>query len=148
MNLRDYLVDTAGKDWERLLAYWKPPLPAGFRLWLVNRLGEIIGTNEAGEVLRLEVGTARLERIAGSREEFARLIEVREHADAWLRVSLVDACREAGAQLGADECYGFRIPPPLLGRYEASNLVATRLDSHYSWLAHINRQDEIYWTGE
>lgn len=145
MVVTDYLIEPAGKDWSRLLAYWTPPLPAEFRLWMVNRLGEIIGTDEKGAVHRLEVGTAKLVQVAGRRDDFARLVDERANAELWLRISLTDACRSAGMKLAADECYGFKIPPPLLGRYEVSNLVPVKLDSHYSWLAHINRQDEIYW---
>jgi hypothetical protein len=148
MVLTNYLIEPAGKDWNRLLAYWVPPLPAEFRLWMVNRLGEIIGADATGAVHHLEVGTAKLVRVAASRDHFAKLIDERANADSWLRISLTDACRSAGMTLAADECYGFKIPPPLLGKYEASNLVPTKLDSHYSWLAHINRQDEIYWSGD
>ena len=148
MIVTDYLIEPAGKDWTRLLAHWTPPLPAEFRLWMVNRLGEIIGTDETGAVHRLEVGTAKFVQVAGQRADFARLIDERANAELWLRISLTDACRNAGMKLAADECYGFKIPPPLLGRYDVSNLVPVKLDSHYSWLAHLNRQDEIYWAGD
>jgi hypothetical protein len=29
MNLRDYLIDQAGKDWAQLLSAWAPPLLGG-----------------------------------------------------------------------------------------------------------------------
>jgi len=121
MVVTDYLIDPAGKDWNHLLGYWTPLLPASFRLWLVNKLGELFGTDANGAVHRLEVGTANISRIAMDRTDFARLIDVRANAELWLRISLTDACRSSGTRLAADECYGFKIPPPLLGRYEASN---------------------------
>jgi hypothetical protein len=148
MVVTDYLIDPEGKDWNHLLGYWTPLLPASFRLWLVNKLGELFGTDANGAVHRLEVGTANISRIAMDRTDFARLIDVRANAELWLRISLTDACRSSGMRLAVDECYGFKIPPPLLGKYAASNLIPVKLDSHYSWLAHINRQDEIYWAGD
>ena len=148
MVVTDYLLDPAGKDWNHLLAYWTPPLPVPFRLWIVNRLGEIFGTDGNGAVHRLEVGTASISQIAKNRADFARLIDESDNAELWLRISLIDACRNSGMKLAPDECFGFKIPPPLLGKYEVSNLLPVKVDSHYSWLAHITRQDEIYWAGE
>jgi len=148
MNIRDFLIDPAGKDWDRLLGYWRPPLRPDATLWFANLLGDAFLVTAGGAVEWLTVGTGALSALAQSREEFARLLDQRENADAWLRISLVEDCRKARIELAADECYGFRIPPPLLGKYEVSNLQPANIYSHYSWLAHITRQDEIYWTGD
>jgi hypothetical protein len=148
MNIQDYLIDPAGKDWNRLLAYWTPPLQPQMTLWFANRLGDIFLADPDGAIHRLEVGTGSLQRIASDRREFARLLDLRENADTWLRIPLVEQCRTAGMTLGTDECYGFRIPPALLGSYEVANLQPTNIYSHFSWLAHMARKDEIYWTGD
>jgi hypothetical protein len=148
MDIREFLVDPAGKDWNRLLGYWKPPLPPEITLWFVNLLGEPFVTTPEGTVHWLIVGSGELTAVAPSREIFAQLLDRRPNSDMWLRISLVESCRAAGITLGADECYGFRIPPPLLGKYETANLQPTNIYSHYSWLSHITKQDEIYWTGD
>jgi hypothetical protein len=145
VNITDYLIDPANKDWSRLLAPWVPPLPARFTVWLVNRLGETFVTDETGAVLRLDVGAGTCERVASGREHFAQLLDSRGNSETWLRVSLVDACRRAGMRLGAFDCYGFRIPPTLGGGYEAGNLVPTNLAIHYSYQAYICKQADIYW---
>jgi hypothetical protein len=148
MDIRDFLVDPAGKDWNRLLGYWRPPLPPDATLWFVNLLGEPFLMTSDGAVHWLIVGTGTLSAVAPTRETFARLLDQRQNAENWLRISLVERCRAAGISLGTDECYGFKIPPPLLGKYEVTNLQPTNIYSHYSWLSHMTRQEEIYWTGD
>jgi hypothetical protein len=148
LNIRDFLIDPAGKDWNKLLGYWSPVLPPQVTLWLVNRLGDALLASRNGAILWLVVGTGSVMEIARDRETFARLLDRRENADEWLRIPLVEGCRQAGMQLGADECYGFKVPPALLGKYAVSNLQPTNIYSHYSWLSHMCRQDEIYWTGD
>ena len=145
MNITDYLIAPAGKDWSRLLSCWVPPLPPRFSVWLVNRMGEVFAVIDSGAVLRLEVGTGTCEEVARSREHFAQLLDGADHAERWLRISLVDACRRAGVVLRANECYGFKIPPTLGGCYEISNLVPTALAVHYSYQAYVCKQEEIYW---
>lgn len=148
MNIHDYLIDPRGKDWQKLLGYWTPPLPQDAALWLVNRLGEAFFASAGGAIHRLVVGTGTIEHLAPDRTTMARLLDVRENADAWLRIGLIDDCRRAGMHLAPDECYGFKVPPALLGDYAVSNLQPTNLYSHYSWLSHLAKNDEIYWTGD
>jgi Domain of unknown function (DUF1851) len=83
--------------------------------------------------------------VAHDRQQFARLLDTGNNADAWLRISLVDACRNAGMRLGPSECYGFKIPPTLGGGYEVANLAPTSLAVHYSYQAYICKQTDVYW---
>lgn len=146
ININDYLINHANKDWRRLLERWMPPLPPDFTIWLVNKLGELIVVGN-GAVHWLVVGEGKLIQIADSEERFAQLLDIGNNADQWLRLSLVNACRNAGMVLAEDECYGFNIPPALQGQYVVTNLKPTSLDKHYSLLAHLSKQDEIYWIG-
>lgn len=147
MNVHDFLLDPKGKDWPRLLAYWTPPMPGDATLWFVNKLGEVFFASKAGTIHRLVVGTGALEELAPDRQSFARLLDDRQNAEAWLRIALIQGCQKAGMQLSTDECFGFKVPPALLGDYLVSNMQPTNIYSHYSWLAHLSKQDEIYWTG-
>lgn len=61
-------------------------------------------------------------------------------ADNWLMIPLVDECRSAGMQLGPNQCFGFKIPPVLGGKYQLSNIEPTDLTVHYSFLAEIYKQ--------
>jgi hypothetical protein len=145
MNVEDYLIDQRNKDWRMLLSRWTPPLPVDFTLWLVNRLGELFLVTDDEAVHYLEFGTGSLHLVAANRDQFAQRLDSGSNADAWLRISLVDACRKAGKHLTADECYGFKVPPILQGRYEVENLEPMRLDKHYSLMAHLIKQEDIYW---
>jgi hypothetical protein len=145
MNVNDYLIAPEGKDWARLLSCWAPPLPPRFNVWLVNRLGDAFVVDESTAVLRLDVGTGTCSEVARDCAHFAKLLDTGRNADEWLKIALVDACRQAGITLGPYECYGFKIPPTLGGRYEVSNLVPTNLAVHYSYQAYICKQNEIYW---
>ena len=148
MNIRDFLIDPAGMDWKKLLAYWVPPLPQDATLWFVNKLGEPFVATSDGAIHRLVVGSGDFERLATDRGDFARLLDLPGNANSWLRIQLVEECGKAGMSLKADECFGFKVPPRLFGEYVVSNLQPTNIYSHYSWMSHMARQDEIYWTGD
>ncbi len=145
MNITDYLIDAANKDWSRLLAPFVPPLPPRFNVWLVNRLGEVFLLDESAAVMRLDVGSGTCAAVARGREHFAQLLGIGGNAQNWLRIAQVDACRRIGMPLGDFECYGFRIPPTLGGGYEVTNLVPTNLAAHYSYQAYVCKQEDIYW---
>jgi hypothetical protein len=141
MNINDYLIDQSDKDWSKLLRDWTPPLPASFTLWLVNRFGDtVVVLEEDDSVHMLDVGSGTFVRVADSRSHFADLLDVEDNAMNWLLIPLVDACREAGMSLGASQCYSFKVPPVLGGKYEVSNVEPTDLAVHYSFLADIYKQ--------
>lgn len=141
MNINDYLIDQAGKEWGALLRDWVPPLPPSFTLWLVNRFGDaFVVMEEDSSVRMLDVGNGIFARVADSRSHFADLLDVDDHAANWLLLRLVDACREAGMSLSASQCYGFKVPPILGGEYEVANVEPTDLTVHYSFLADIYKQ--------
>jgi hypothetical protein len=141
MNINDYLIDQAGKDWGAMLGDWMPPLPSSFTLWIVNRFGDaFVVLEEDNSVHMLDVGSGTFARVADDRSHFADLLDADDNAANWLLTSLVDACREAGMALSASQCYGFKIPPVLGGKYEVSNVVPIDLAVHYSLLADIYKQ--------
>jgi hypothetical protein len=141
MNINDYLVDQADKDWGVLLRDWMPPLPASFTLWLVNQFGDtFVVLEEDDSVHMLDVGSGTFARVADNRSHFADLLDDEDNAASWLLIPLVDACREAGLSLGGSQCYGFKVPPVLGGTYEVSNVEPTDLAVHYSFLADIYKQ--------
>lgn len=141
MDINDYLIEQSGKDWAALLRDWMPPLPASCTLWLVNRFGDaFVVSDDDGSVQMLDVGAGTLTRVADNRSHFAGLLDIDGNADNWLMISLVDECRKAGMSLDAGQCYGFKIPPVLGGKYALSNVEPTDLAVHYSMLADIYKQ--------
>jgi len=145
MNINDFLIPQTGINWGLLLGDWIPPLPQQFRLWLVNRLGDVFVLTEGERVLRLELGSGACAEVARDRQHFAALLDTGINAEQWLRISLVSQCSRAGMKLGPYECYGFRVPPTLGGQYELPNLVPTKLSTHYSYQAYICKQQDVYW---
>jgi Domain of unknown function (DUF1851). len=141
MNINDYLIDQNGKDWAAFLRDWMPPLPSNFTLWLVNRFGDaFVVSDDDGSVHMLDVGAGTLTRVAENRSHFADLLDTDDNAHNWLMIPLVDECQNAGMSLGPSQCYGFKIPPVLGGKYEPANVEPTDLAVHYSLLADIYKQ--------
>jgi hypothetical protein len=145
MNLQDYLLNQSGKNWQRLLQDWIPPLPASFTLWLVNRFGDLFIVTPDGAVHLLDVTAGTLTQLASSREDFARLLDTGDNAAKLLQIPLVDACHRIGMALAPHQCLGLKVPPILGGRYELANVAPTDVSVHYSYLAYLHKQEDIYW---
>jgi hypothetical protein len=62
------------------------------------------------------------------------------NANDWLLMTLIDRCVSAGMVLADNQCYGYKIPPILGGKYTLENLEPTDRSIHYSFLADIYRQ--------
>ena len=140
MDVMDYLIDLEGKDWAELLSGWRFLLPQSFNVWLVNRVGDVFAVLPDESVHMLDVGRGTFERVADSCDDFVTRIDQDDHANTWMIVSLVDACRKAGMTIGPNQCDGFKIPPMLGGSYEVENMEPTDLSAHYSLLGEICEQ--------
>jgi hypothetical protein len=140
MDINDYLIDQAGKDWQTLLQDWMPPLPSTFTLWLVNRFGDLFVVTDDDVVHMLDVGAGAFKRVADNRDHFAQLLDQDGNAHNWLMIPFVDRCQAANMTLGPNQCYGFKIAPLLGGPYELANIEPTDLAVHYSMLADIHKQ--------
>lgn len=144
MNINDYLIDQSGKEWVRLLRPWIPPLPVSFTLWLVNRFGDVFVVNDDGDgsVSMLDVGLGSFTKVANNREHFAKLIDEGDNAANWLLIPLVDKCRAASIKPSPTQCYTFKLPPMLGGKYAIDNVAPIEIDVHYAFAAEIYRQNK------
>ncbi|MDX1983593.1 MAG: DUF1851 domain-containing protein [Bryobacteraceae bacterium] len=140
MDVNDYLVDQAGKDWAELLSNWSEALPASFTVWLVNRFGDVFFVSDDGAVHLLDVGRGVVERLADSRDDFIEQMDVDGNAEGWLLIPLVDECVAGGMALSPNQCYGYKVPPILGGEYAVENVVPTDLAVHYSFLGDLFTQ--------
>jgi len=141
MDLKDYLIDQAGKDWSRLLAGCDA-LPPSFTLWLVNRFGDLFIALEDGSIHMLDVGVGTLKRLAESRDHFCDLLDEDDNANNWLMIPLVDQCVASGMHLAPDQCYNLKMPPLLGGKYSLDNIAPIDLAELYAFRADIFRQIE------
>ncbi len=105
-------------------------------MWLVNRFGDVFAVFEDGSVHMLDVGTGVMQRLADSRDDFAARIDAGNNANHWLMIPLVDQCVAAGLTLSDGQCYGYKIPPILGGKYAARAVILRRM----TLLADICRQ--------
>jgi hypothetical protein len=140
VDINDYLIAQAGKDWPDLLSGWLHALPGSFTSWMVNRFGDFFTVYDDGSVHLLDVGIGQLRRLADSRDHFCSLIDVGDNANNWLMIPLVDACVSSGLTLGPNQCYGYKVPPILGGEYKVNDVEPTDLAVHYALLADIYRQ--------
>ena len=90
IDVRDYLIDQAGKDWPALLSGYANILPAEVTVWLVNRIGDVIFVTGDESIHLLDVGDCRIDRLASNQAEFIQLIDEGDNAENWLTVSFVD----------------------------------------------------------
>jgi hypothetical protein len=134
-DINDYLIDPTGHDWPALMVSWMKLLPPGFSLWMVNRIGDVIGGTADGAVYWLDVGTEQVARIAASRDDFMAKINEGSNARQWLATPLIDSCVAAGMTLQPGQCYGFKVAPLLGGDYVVENMEPLALAEHYARLA-------------
>lgn len=121
MTIDDYLIDPGNLDWPRLLAGWAGLVPAEFEVWLMNRFGDLFLVLPDGAVQMLDVGNGRLDELAGSRDEFRRIVDEDDNASLWFMIPLVDRLVEAGITPQTGQCYCFLTPPILGGEYSVEN---------------------------
>ncbi len=140
MDVNDYLIHQEGKDWAELLSGWLNMLPPEFTVWLVNRVGDVFAVFEDGSVNMIDVGIGSIRKVAESRDDFVVQIDIGDNANDWLMIPLVDACVARGLVLGDDQCYGYKVPPILGGKYSVENFEPTNLSVHYSFLADVFQQ--------
>jgi hypothetical protein len=140
MNVHDYLIEQEGKDWNGFVSDWDFLLPSSFTIWFVNRFGDIVMVLDDGSVHFFDVGVGTVERVADNREHFCELMDLNDNANNWLMIPLTDACVAAGLTLGTNQCFSFKNPPILGGKYTVENVAPTDLAVHYSFQADICRQ--------
>src|SRR5438552_7886727 len=99
MNIKNYLIDHSRIVWADLLDDWRWLVPSTAKVWLMNRFAELVLLLDDGSVSYLETSGGKLRNIARDKTDFT----------------------VAGMVLGANQCYGFILPPTLGGQYEVAN---------------------------
>jgi hypothetical protein len=132
MNLAEYLLPQDERPWEVLLADWNWLLPASYEVWLVNRFSDLFILADDGTVHLLDTGAGSLIKVAESQEHFATLAEDRVTAANWLMIDATDALVRRGILLGKGQCYSYKLPPAVGGKYELANFEACDLHIHLS----------------
>jgi hypothetical protein len=137
ISLWKYLIDASDFDWQKLLENWTEQLPSKFTIWLVNTFGDLFIVLEDGSVHHFATDTGQLEKLAGSRGQFADLIDKGDNVNDWLMILLVDKLISSGQRLELDKCYGYKILPLLGGSYTIDNVAIMSVEEYYPFLGYV-----------
>ena len=108
--------------------------------FLVSAVGDVFFTRAGTDVCWLDVGAARVAKLADSEASFLRLASDVDNLDEWLLPVLVKALSDALGPLPSGACYSWIIPPTLSGAFEPANFHVMELGAHLRGLASIQRQ--------
>jgi hypothetical protein len=125
---------------DALLDDWRWLVGDDVQIVLVSALGDLFLKDLDGHILWLDVGAARVTRIAESSAEFQRLMQQTEHANEWFVPQLIGDLIVSGKRLTAGQCYSYKVPPMLSGKVELDNFEPTDLLVHCSMFGQVGRQ--------
>jgi hypothetical protein len=140
MSINDYIINHQGFDWPKLLENWHWLLPERFVIWIVNRFGDLFIVLDDDTVQMLDVGAGALTQVAQNREDFGLKLDQGDNAKGWLLIPLVDRLVAAEMTLTAGQCYGFRLPPVLGGKYDLENVAVLSIDDYLRGYGSIHQQ--------
>jgi hypothetical protein len=116
-----FLPDQCGAA--SLLAEWSWRVPENYRPLLLSLFGDWFLVDPEGRVHMFDLLSCELCEIAASETEFFVKLETKEQRREWLRSHLVEAAEQAGIQRSASQCFAFRMPPIIGGKFALSNVV-------------------------
>jgi len=122
-----------------LLEHWRWRVPESLSPIIGSTAGDVFLEDEDGSIHWLETGTGTLSRIADSRDQFRKLVEMDGGAELLL-AAVVEAMRDGGALLGAGRCLGFKRLPILGGTYTAENRYAIAASEWYGFSGDLHHQ--------
>jgi hypothetical protein len=123
-----------------LLTDWRWLAGENVQVVVVSAIGDLFLKDVGGHILWLEVGAARITKVAESSDEFKRLMQQTEHAEEWFVPQLIGDLITRGKRLAPGQCYSYKVPPMLGGKMELGNFEPTDLLVHCSMFGQIGRQ--------
>jgi hypothetical protein len=119
---------------------WSWLLPRHVRPVMASTLGDVFFQTEGPEVFWLNTGTAEIEKVAATREEFMELLKT-EKADEWFMPHLIEQLLAAGKLLKPDQCYTYvTLPVFNEGKYEVANLNPVPAKEHFALTGHVHKE--------
>ena len=134
----DLTINPYNVDFDVLLEDWRWLVDKSYKPLVISAFGDLFLEGQDGSMYWLDTGMGKLIKVASSPKEFKSLMVQPENSNAWFMPPLVMDLKAKGMNLGPSQCYGWRIPPALGGKAEASNLEITDLQVHFSILGQIN----------
>ncbi len=140
MNINDYLIAHYDFDWASILTDWHWLFPTEFRVWLMNKFGDLILITNDEAIHFFDVGNAALEKVAENKDDFCQQLDTEETANNWLLIPLIDKLMTVEKNLTKGRCYSYLTLPFLGGEYTVENTVTLPIAEHYSVIASIYDQ--------
>ena len=133
----DLTVSFEHIDREKLIEDWQWLVGTSLPI-LITSVGDAFLQSETGEIYWLITGSAELEKVADSYEEFQAKLNDSELVHEWFLVPLVSQLKEQGVLLQSSKLYGFKQLPVLGGKYEPENFELTDIAVHFAVSGQIN----------
>jgi len=127
---------------EEVQAAWSWLVPEPWSPIVCAMVGGIFLETESGEVCWLDIGTAAVEEVAASAEEFEAILRSGEPVvEEWFLPALVESLHEAGKRAGPGEAYFFiTLPIFAEGKYTADNMAVVPAREQLLATADVHRQ--------
>lgn len=126
---------------ERLLEEWRWLCPGKFRLIAVDAFADLFFEDSESAIMRLDTTIGRLDRIAGSSEEFVRLTQDSEHREKWLCEDVAVALSKQGFDPAKGKCIAYKTPIAFEGSTgDAGNVYIADLYEYVSFLGDLHFQ--------
>ena len=93
-----------------MLEEWRWLCPGELSLIAVDAFADLFLEDSEFAIMRLDTTIGRLDRIAGSTEEFVRLTQSSEHRKKWFREDAAVALSEQGFDPAKGKCIGYKTP--------------------------------------
>lgn len=123
-----------------LLSEWRWLLGSSHQIILISSLGDLFLADASGRISWLDAGAARLTEVAADLDEFQKLLQQPDNAKEWFATQMVGDILQSGVRLARGQCFSYKVPPVLGGRWEPANFEPTDLSVHFSILGQVCRQ--------
>ncbi|MCF6133465.1 T6SS immunity protein Tdi1 domain-containing protein [Flavobacterium wongokense] len=107
-----------------------------------NDFGNVIFKNSEEEYWRICPEEVSCEKLAGNKLEFENLVGQTEFIKDWEMKNLVEMAKSKLGKLSANQSYCLKMPAPIGGKYEESNLGKIDFSELLSFSGDLARQIE------
>jgi len=123
-------------------AAWSWLFPEQWTPLLCSMVGGIFLQTTNGLVYWLDTGTALIDQVASSREQFETTVRSNSSVvEEWFLPGLVERLHRAGKRAGTGQCYAFTILPVFAeGKYEPENMFTVPVREQLVGIADVHRQ--------
>ena len=122
-----------------ILSDWRWLIGSTARLLIVSSLGDAFLEDQAS-VYWLNVGDGIYVKVADSVAGFESILASPDKVAEWFIPELVLDIQRLGITRSQHQCFSFKKPPVLGGKYEPENFEAADISIHFSLLGQIHEQ--------